>query len=68
VTLSIENGISTVHSIDSSAVQLGDGQIKDVKISDDSILLALWESKGKSFHFLTTVSGMSNQSQVQRVF
>jgi anaphase-promoting complex subunit 4 len=36
-----------VHNINSSAVQLGDGQIKDVKFSD-SVLLVLWESKGKS--------------------
>lgn len=46
---SIENGISTVHGIDSSAVQLGDGQVTDVKFSDDSTLLVLWESKGKLF-------------------
>lgn len=36
-----------VHDINSSAVQLGDGQIKDVKFSD-GVLLVLWESKGKS--------------------
>jgi hypothetical protein len=47
VALSIENGVSMVHNINSSAVQLGDGQIKDVKFSD-SVLLVLWESKGKS--------------------
>lgn len=47
ITLSIENGISTTHDINSSAVQLGDGQIKDMKFSE-SVLLILWESEGQS--------------------
>jgi hypothetical protein len=52
-------------SIDSATVQLGDGQAKDMKMWDDSLLLVLWESKGKSssslsmknFESLTAVQG-----------
>ncbi|ESZ98045.1 hypothetical protein SBOR_1576 [Sclerotinia borealis F-4128] len=47
VELSIENGISTVRSTNSSILQLGDGQIKDLKFMDDSIILVLWEANGK---------------------
>ncbi|PVH86890.1 hypothetical protein DL98DRAFT_449113 [Cadophora sp. DSE1049] len=46
VMLSIENGISSQHSIDSSAIQLGNGQIRDIKFLDDSSLFVLWELEG----------------------
>jgi hypothetical protein len=49
ITLAIENGISTVESIDSSALQLGTGRIKDLKFADSYTLLVLWESNGKQF-------------------
>jgi anaphase-promoting complex subunit 4 len=55
VIFSIENGISTVQGIDSSALQLGEGQIKDLKFADDMILLVLWESKGEILPLLTMV-------------
>ncbi|RDL40755.1 WD40 repeat-like protein [Venustampulla echinocandica] len=42
--LAIENGISTVQQIDSSVIQLGDGQIRDIMFLGDNGLLALWES------------------------
>ncbi|KAK6585577.1 hypothetical protein PZA11_002304 [Diplocarpon coronariae] len=45
VLLSIENGISSLHRSDFSEVQLGDGQIRDIKFLDDRIVLALWELK-----------------------
>jgi anaphase-promoting complex subunit 4 len=48
VKFTIEKGISTVNYLVSSAVQLGEGQVKDLKFSDESVLLVLWESKGKS--------------------
>lgn len=47
VAFSIENGISTVQNVLSSTLRLGDGQVKDLKFSDDQTLLVLWESKGK---------------------
>ncbi|TAQ87852.1 hypothetical protein B7494_g3813 [Chlorociboria aeruginascens] len=46
VKLSVKNGISAVHSIDSAAVRLGDGQVKDLKFLDDDVLLVLWECNG----------------------
>lgn len=48
VVLKIENGISTVQSVESSTVQLGDGRIKNIKFLDNFVFLALWESEGKS--------------------
>lgn len=44
--LSMENGISSQHSISSSAIQLGSGQIRDIKFLDDTRLLVLWEQAG----------------------
>jgi anaphase-promoting complex subunit 4 len=46
IALVVENGISTVQSVDSSAVQLGNGQAKDIKFVDGNTLLVLWESNG----------------------
>ncbi|KAG0651892.1 hypothetical protein D0Z07_1276 [Hyphodiscus hymeniophilus] len=46
VTFSIENGISNVQNIDSTAMELGDGRVKDLRFADDNIMLVLWESKG----------------------
>jgi anaphase-promoting complex subunit 4 len=46
ITLVLENGISTVQGLDSSVLQFGDGQIKDVKFADGYTMLVLWESKG----------------------
>ncbi|KAJ5038336.1 uncharacterized protein L3040_007202 [Drepanopeziza brunnea f. sp. 'multigermtubi'] len=46
ILLSIENGVSSAHSSTSSAVHLGDGQIRDIKFSDDSVLFVLWELNG----------------------
>jgi anaphase-promoting complex subunit 4 len=31
-------------------VQLGDGRIKDLRFMDDNVLLALWDSSGKSLY------------------
>jgi hypothetical protein len=61
----IESGISTVSSIDSAAVQLGNGRVKDMKMWDDNLLLVLWETKGKlssslsmkNFESLTALQG-----------
>jgi hypothetical protein len=61
----IDSGISTVSSIDSAAVQLGNGRVKDIKMWDDNLLLVLWESKGKlssslsmnNFESLTALQG-----------
>jgi len=61
----IDSGISTVSSIDSAAVQLGNGRVKDMKMWDDNLLLVLWGSKGKlspslsikNFEFLTALQG-----------
>ncbi|KAF7930951.1 hypothetical protein BELL_0049g00140 [Botrytis elliptica] len=47
VELLIENGISTVRSTSSSIMQLGNGQIKDLKFLDDRTILVLWEADGK---------------------
>ncbi|KUJ12694.1 uncharacterized protein LY89DRAFT_672835 [Mollisia scopiformis] len=44
VIMSLENGISSPHSVSSTSLQLGNGIIKDLKIWDDSEILALWES------------------------
>lgn len=46
VALRIESGISTVDSIASSSLQLGDGRAKDMKFIDDDKLLVLWDSAG----------------------
>jgi anaphase-promoting complex subunit 4 len=51
----IEKGISTVNHLNSSTVQLGDGEVKDLKFVDDSNLLVLWESKGSSLQLLTII-------------
>ncbi|PBP26569.1 anaphase-promoting complex component Cut20/Apc4 [Diplocarpon rosae] len=47
VLLSIENGVSSLHSCGFSEVQLGDGQILDIKFLDDQFVLVLWEFKGR---------------------
>ncbi|KAH9222829.1 anaphase-promoting complex, cyclosome, subunit 4-domain-containing protein [Leptodontidium sp. 2 PMI_412] len=46
VMLSIENGVSSQHSISSSSIQLGTGQVRDVKFLDESRLFVLWEVDG----------------------
>lgn len=46
MALSIESGISTVRSIESCTVQLGKGDILDLKFVDDNTLFVLWNSKG----------------------
>ncbi|KAH7418296.1 anaphase-promoting complex, cyclosome, subunit 4-domain-containing protein [Cadophora sp. MPI-SDFR-AT-0126] len=46
VMLSIENGISSQHRIESSAIQLGTGQIRDIKFFDENRLFVLWELEG----------------------
>ncbi|KAG4436181.1 hypothetical protein IFR05_008341 [Cadophora sp. M221] len=46
VMLSIENGVSSQHSISSSSIQLGAGQVRDVKFLDENSLLVLWEVDG----------------------
>jgi hypothetical protein len=58
IGLVIENGISTVQSVDSFIVQLGDGQAKDIKFADNMTLLVLWESNGECSitHTLWTIS------------
>ncbi|KAH6668009.1 anaphase-promoting complex, cyclosome, subunit 4-domain-containing protein [Halenospora varia] len=43
LSFSIENGMSKSRSTDASVVQLGDGQIKDLKFLDSSNLLVLWQ-------------------------
>ncbi|CZT51391.1 related to cyclosome/APC subunit Cut20/Apc4 [Rhynchosporium secalis] len=43
---SIENGVSSRQGISSSAIQLGTGQIRDIKFLDDTCLLVLWELEG----------------------
>jgi len=43
VGLSIESGISSVSSLCSSAIQLGDGEVKDIKFLDSTTLLVSWE-------------------------
>lgn len=48
ILLSIENGISTTQHVESAAVQLGSGEVKDMRFLDDDILLVLWDSDGKS--------------------
>jgi anaphase-promoting complex subunit 4 len=60
IVLSIENGISTVHSIESSAVQLGNGEAIHVKFSDQNILLILWRSNGESNYHEHKVFSHSN--------
>lgn len=47
-SLSIEKGISSVRAIDSSAVQLGDCKISDLRFSDDNQLLVLCKTPGKT--------------------
>ncbi|KAG4426231.1 hypothetical protein IFR04_000697 [Cadophora malorum] len=46
VMLSVENGISSQHSIETSAIQLGTGQVRDIKFFDDSNLFVLWDLEG----------------------
>jgi anaphase-promoting complex subunit 4 len=45
--MTIENGISTVQDVQTQAIQLGQGKIKDVKFLDDRTLLVLWKSSGE---------------------
>lgn len=47
VHLTIDGGLSSVSGIDSSAVNLGSGKVKDIKIFGDTNLLVLWELDGK---------------------
>ncbi|KAH8665010.1 anaphase-promoting complex, cyclosome, subunit 4-domain-containing protein [Tricladium varicosporioides] len=47
LSFSIENSISKGRSIDASVIQLGDGQIKDLKFLDSSDLLVLWQLREK---------------------
>lgn len=44
--MALKNGISTVQRLDTSVLQFGDGQIKDVKFADGYTMLVLWQSKG----------------------
>tara|TARA_R110002060_G_scaffold7130_6_gene10898 strand:- start:195 stop:395 length:201 start_codon:yes stop_codon:yes gene_type:complete len=50
VMLSVENGISSQHSIETSAIQLGTGQVRDIKFFDDSNLFVLWDLEGTLQH------------------
>jgi len=43
----IESGISAIQSKESSAIQLGEGRVKDLKW-DESVLLVLWELNGET--------------------
>ena len=47
VTFGVGSGISTIHGIESAVTQLGDGQIRDVKIFDGDSLFVLWELSGE---------------------
>ncbi|TVY83618.1 Coatomer subunit delta [Lachnellula suecica] len=47
VAFEMASGISTVQSIESAAIQLGNGQIKDIKFFDSASLLILWDTDGK---------------------
>lgn len=57
VTISIEKGISSIRSAESSAVQLGDGEIRDIKFFGD-FLLVLWSAKGRQSSTLPSVADM----------
>lgn len=48
ITFNIGSGISTVQGVESVAIEIGSGKIKDVKIFDSNSLLVLFESSGKS--------------------
>lgn len=60
VTLSIENGISSLHDISSGSLQLGNGIIKDLKVWDDREILVLWESNSEYFPKLVSFTTISN--------
>lgn len=47
IEISIENGISTVHDLETQGMQLGHGKVRDIKFLDDSTLLVLWKSLGE---------------------
>lgn len=48
IAMSIESGISTITGLHSATIQLGDGQIKDLKFLDSSTLFVTWEADGKN--------------------
>lgn len=46
LSLLIENGISRAQNVDSSCIQLGEKQIKDIKFLDDQKMMVLWSQSG----------------------
>jgi hypothetical protein len=48
IALSIENGVSSVHEVTSSTLELGEGQVQDMKFTDENVLILLLELKGKA--------------------
>ncbi|TVY29164.1 Anaphase-promoting complex subunit [Lachnellula hyalina] len=56
ITFGVASGISTVHGIESAAIQLGTGRIKDIKIFDGESLLILWETTSDTTYLLSIPS------------
>lgn len=50
-----------MQSIDSCAIGLGDGRIKDVKFADSYTLLVLWESNGEFYSTANAIWHISNE-------
>ncbi|KAI9675657.1 MAG: hypothetical protein M1817_001024 [Caeruleum heppii] len=62
ISLSIENGVSSLHGTEISVVSLGRGLIKDAKFVDDEQIMILWKGPDAS-HLLSIAYARSSESE-----